>query len=111
MAIERMNTLDRTFQALAHQTRRQILERLIDEPGVSAGSFASQFDVAQPTVSRHLQQLERAGLVTRQVVGRSHVFFANAQALSTADAWLADHRAFWTASIDRLGQYLEEDKP
>jgi DNA-binding transcriptional ArsR family regulator len=109
MAIEQIKTLDRAFQALAHQTRRQILERLIDEPGVSAGTFAAQFDVAQPTVSRHLQQLERAGLVTRRVVGRSHVFFANAQALSTVDAWIADHRAFWAGSIQRLGQFLDQD--
>ncbi len=109
MTIEQNDPLNRVFQALAHQTRRQMLARLMVEPGVSAGSFAEQFEVAQPTISRHLAQLERAGLVTRWVEGRSHSFFANAEALSKADGWLADHRTFWTGSLKRLGRFLEED--
>lgn len=102
------NALDRTFQALAHQTRREMLTRLMVEPNVSAGQFADQFDVAQPTVSRHLAQLERAGLVRRKVEGRSHLFFANTQEISAADAWLSTHRAFWDGSLQRLGQFLDE---
>ncbi len=86
-----------------------MLVRLITEHGVSAGAFAKQFDAAQPTVSRHLAQLERAGLVTRRVEGRSHIFFANAEALSKADSWLADHRAFWLGSLQRMGRFLDED--
>ncbi len=109
MTIEQNEPLNRVFQALAHQTRRQMLARLMVEPGVSAGSFAEQFDAAQPTVSRHLAQLERAGLVNRRIEGRSHSFFANADELSKADAWLADHRMFWSGSLKRLGRFLDED--
>lgn len=109
MTIESHAPLNRVFQALAHQTRRQMLAQLMIEPGVSAGAFAKQFEAAQPTISRHLAQLERAGLVTRQVEGRSHSFFANAEVLSAADAWLTDHRAFWAGSLQRLGKFLDED--
>ena len=109
MTIENHEVLDRVFQALAHQTRRRMLAQLMNEPGVSAGALAEQFDAAQPTISRHLMQLERAGLVTRQVKGRKHLFFANAETLCEADAWLADHRSFWTGSLQRLGRFLGED--
>lgn len=102
-------SLNLIFQALSHQTRRQMLTRLMIEPGVTAGSFAAQFDSAQPTVSRHLASLERAGLVTRRVEGRLHSFFANADEISKADAWLADHRMFWAGSLKRLGDFLDED--
>ncbi|MCG3268617.1 helix-turn-helix transcriptional regulator [Yoonia sp. I 8.24] len=110
MTIESHNPLDRVFQALAHPTRRKMLAQLMSEPGTSAGTLAARFDAAQPTLSRHLLQLERAGLVTRQVKGRSHLFCANAEALSLADAWLTDHRAFWTGSLQRLGRFLDEDE-
>ncbi len=109
MAIKNEPSLNRIFQALSHETRRQMLARLMIEPGVSAGAFAEQFDAAQPTVSRHLAQLERAGLVTRRVEGRSHSFFANAEELSKADSWLSDHRMFWSGSLKRLGEFLDED--
>lgn len=102
------SNLDLTFQALAHQTRRDILVRLISEPGTSAGALAQQFDVAQPTVSRHLSQLERAGLVSRHVDGRTHLFFAQSDALSSVASWLNDHRAFWSGSLNRLGLFLDE---
>lgn len=73
---------------------QRIIARLIAEPGVSAGAFSDRFDAVQPTISRHLAQLKRAGLVTRRVSGRSHSFLANPKTLSAADAWLGDHRDF-----------------
>lgn len=108
MAIQSQTHLDQAFAALSHQTRRDILTRLMAEPGISAGQFSDQFDAAQPTISRHLSQLERAGLIRREVRGRTHVFFAEAAALSATDAWMAAHRAYWQGSLKRLGAYLDE---
>ena len=109
MTIDNTPDLNLMYQALAHETRREILARLIAEPGVNAGTFVAQFDVAQPTISRHLLQLERAGLVSRQVHGRSHVFFANPDALNASDSWLSQHRDFWSGSLQRLGRFLDKD--
>ena len=107
MTIE--SDLNLMYQALAHETRRDMLVRLIAEPGVSAGAFVDQFDAAQPTISRHLSQLEKAGLIARKVQGRSHVFFAVPEALNTVDSWLAQHRTFWAGSLVRLGRFLDDD--
>ena len=65
------------------------------------------FDVAQPTVSKHLKVLERAGLVSREVDGRIHRFRLVAAPLKQAEDWLARHEAFWQGTLQRLGQYVE----
>ena len=53
------------FEALAHPTRRQILQDLKDGE-LAAGELASRFPVSGPTISRHLGVLRGAGLVTER---------------------------------------------
>lgn len=53
------------FEALAHPTRRQILQDLKDGE-LAAGEIASRFPVSGPTISRHLGVLRGAGLVTER---------------------------------------------
>lgn len=54
---------DDFFQALSHPYRREII-RLLKWRDLSAGEIAGHFDIAQPTVSRHLDVLKNAGIVT-----------------------------------------------
>ena len=53
------------FEALAHPTRRQILQDLKDGER-AAGDIASRFQASGPTISRHLSVLRSAGLVTER---------------------------------------------
>jgi DNA-binding transcriptional ArsR family regulator len=57
-----MKSAARVFRALAHPTRRQILEELKDGP-LAAGEIAGRFDISGPSISRHLSLLETADLV------------------------------------------------
>jgi DNA-binding transcriptional ArsR family regulator len=100
--------LDRTFQALADGTRRSMIRALARGEVRSAGELGRQFSSAQPTISRHLKVLERAGLVERAVEGRVHRFRLRREPLSEAQGWLARHQAFWTGALDRLDQLLSE---
>lgn len=61
--------MDKIFQALASSTRRQILAYL-SEGGMNAGDIAKRFDVAKPTISKHLEILENAGLVSSEKRGQ-----------------------------------------
>lgn len=53
------------FTALAHPTRRQILQYLKDGE-LAAGEIATRFDASGPTISRHLSVLRQAELVTER---------------------------------------------
>ena len=72
----------------------------------AAGELGEPFDIAQPTVSKHLGILERAGLVARRVDGRIHRFRLVPRPLDEAERWIARHRAFWQGTLARLGEVL-----
>lgn len=100
--------LDRTFQALADGTRRAMIHALARGDARSAGELGDQFDSAQPTISKHLKVLERAGLVERRIEGRIHRFRLRRKPLQEAGGWIARHQAFWTAAVEQLDELLSE---
>ena len=67
---------DDFFQALSHPCRREII-RLLKWKNLSAGQIAGHFDIAQPTVSRHLDVLKNAGIVTSQRRGNQIIYSLN----------------------------------
>ncbi len=108
MAIRYVDPLDRTFHALGDGTRRRMLALLTRRGECTAGELGAPFDIAQPTASRHLAVLERAGLVRRRVEGREHRFRIDPAPLDEARAWITRHRDYWVATLDRLGEALED---
>ena len=83
------DTYDVVFEALAHPARRRILTSLNFADGeMSAGAIASLFAQAWPTTTRHLQALERAGLVSHRRAGRSRTYVLNRSRLSLVRDWL-----------------------
>ena len=69
LMVTRNERLDRTFGALADETRRAILGRLA-HGDATVGELARPFRVSRPAISKHLRVLERAGLVHRGREGR-----------------------------------------
>ncbi|MGB6400629.1 MAG: metalloregulator ArsR/SmtB family transcription factor, partial [Bradyrhizobium sp.] len=62
----RMPPLEDVFAALADPTRRAIVERLVGSGELSVGDVAAPFAISGPAITRHLQVLERAGLIERR---------------------------------------------
>ncbi|MEM7636657.1 MAG: ArsR family transcriptional regulator, partial [Pseudomonadota bacterium] len=65
------------------------------------------FDVAQPTISKHLKVLEKAGLVSREIDGRTHRFRLETAPMNEAEDWIERHKTFWEGSLKRLDGYLK----
>jgi DNA-binding transcriptional ArsR family regulator len=103
---EQLSTLDHTFSALAHPTRRSMLEALVGEP-IRVTDLAAQFDCSLNVASKHILSLERAGLVKREQKGREHWLRLEAAPLSDAAAFVQRYRRFWEKQMDRLGTYLD----
>jgi DNA-binding transcriptional ArsR family regulator len=94
--------LDDVFGALADPTRRAIVERLLASGELSVGDVAAPFDISTPAVSRHLQVLERAGLIERRVERQWRYVRVRAEALAPIEGWIARQRRHWSAALDRL---------
>lgn len=99
------------FSALADPTRRAMLKRLA-EGEATVAELAAPFDVAQPTISRHLRVLEDAGLIrSGQDAQRRPRTLVVGGPLEEVDAWLAPFRAQWERRLDRLDDFLAKKKP
>lgn len=109
MAIEKTDQLSLIFGALADPTRRAILARLaLGEADVS--ELMKPFDLSQPAISKHLNVLERAGLVTRGRAAQRRPRRLEARPLGEATQWLEKYRRYWEASFVRLEDLLSEMK-
>lgn len=109
--IEYPSSLDGVFHALSDPTRRAML-RVLAGGERSVGELAAPFDMSLAAASKHIRTLERAGLVRRTVLGRTHRCALEAAPLAEADAWLRDYAKFWTARLDALEALLrDEDAP
>ena len=100
--------MDRTFSALADPTRRAILARLKDKPGLSVSELAQPFSLKLPGMMKHLDVLSDAGLITRTKAGRTVSVYPSVGPMREAMEWLKRYERLWTVSIDRLVALVEE---
>lgn len=99
--------LSAAFAALADPTRRAILARLA-QGHTHVGELAQPFAISAPAISRHLKVLQEAGLIEREVDARWRICHLRPEGLQAAHDWLAQYRAYWEASLDRLAELLED---
>ena len=97
--------LDAVFHALADPTRRAMLGQLAATPR-TVTELAAPHAMSLAAASKHIKALERAGLVRRQINGRTHTCRLESAPLAGAHAWLGDYRRFWTEQFDRLDAVL-----
>ncbi len=99
--------LDLIFHALGDATRRRMLRELADgERTVS--QLAEPFSISLAAASKHIKALEKAGLIRRQVLGRTHLCRLDAGPLASANQWLNFYERFWTGRLDALEALLRQ---
>ena len=102
-------SLDSIFHALGDSTRRQMLRELTEgERTVSA--LAEPFAMSLAAASKHIKALEAAGLVRREVQGRTHHVRLDPAALAGAFEWLKYYERFWTGRLDVLERLLRDER-
>lgn len=98
--------LDAMFAALTDSTRRSILTRL-SAGDATVNELAAPFDISLQAVSKHIQVLEHAGLITRSRHRQTRPCRLNAARCAAAASWIENNVAIWTDRFDRLEQHLE----
>ena len=97
--------LDTIFHALGDQTRRRMLA-VLSEGERSVGELAEPFAMSLAAASKHIKVLETAGLIRREVRGRTHLCRLEPGPLSGAHQWLSAYEHFWTGRLDVLERIL-----
>jgi DNA-binding transcriptional ArsR family regulator len=100
---------DRVFAALADHTRRDIVRRAItaDEGVVE---LASHYPMSFAAVQKHVAVLERAGLVTKERIGRRKVVRTSLEQLRVARRLLDQYEELWRGRVDRMTELLADTK-
>lgn len=100
--------LNSVFHALGDATRRQMLNQLVaGERTVS--QLAEPFAISLAAASKHIKVLEHAGLIRREVRGRTHMCRLEPGPLASAYEWLGFYQRFWTERLDVLERLLREE--
>jgi DNA-binding transcriptional ArsR family regulator len=103
-AVDRLSSV---FAALADPTRRAILARLASSDA-DVSELMKPFELRQPTISKHLSVLERAGLVMRTRDAQRRPRTLVAVPLKDVADWIEPFRHFWEQKFASLDGYLEE---
>ena len=100
--------MNSVFHALGDATRRQMLRDLaVGERTVS--ELAQPFAMSLAAASKHIKVLEGAGLIRREVRGRTHVCRLEPGPLASAHEWLGFYERFWNSRLDLLEQLLRDE--
>lgn len=100
--------LDSVFHALGDATRRHMLRELAGGER-TVGQLAQPFAISLAAASKHIKALEKAGLIRREVRGRTHMCHLEPGPLAKADDWLRYYERFWTGRLDALERLLRDD--
>ena len=99
---------DRVFRALADGTRRDIVRRAIaGEEGVA--ELAEHYPMSFAAVQKHIAILERAGMITKERIGRRKVVRTNLEALRVARGLLDQYEELWRGRISRMTALVVQD--
>jgi DNA-binding transcriptional ArsR family regulator len=100
--------LDAVFHALGDATRRRMLRDLAGGER-SVGQLAEPFAISLAAASKHIKALEGAGLIRREIRGRTHLCRLEPGPLASAQRWLAFYERFWTGRLDELERLLTDE--
>lgn len=100
--------MDAVFQALAHESRRRMLDIVKDNPGVGVGALAAHFDVSRIAVMKHLAVLEDALLIVSQKDGRTRRLYFNAIPIQMIyERWTDEYSTYWSSQVTAIKRRAE----
>ena len=102
-------TLDLSFAALSDATRRGVIDQL-GRAEASITGLAEKFEMTLTGMKKHVQVLERAGLVTTEKVGRVRKCRLGQGGLEAEARWIEAHRKLFEARFDALDEVILEMK-
>ncbi len=107
--VQYSDPLDTAFAALSDPIRRGVLE-LLGQRDSTITELATTFGMTLTGIRKHVRVLEQAGLVTTEKVGRVRHCRIGPRRLDDETTWIATYRQMLESRLDRLGDFLEQQK-
>ena len=105
------DTFDAVFQALAHPSRRKILDFVKANPGSSINDVCVDFSSSRIAVMKHIRKLEASSLIVSHKEGRVRRLYFNVIPIQMIyERWTDQYSAIWAGQITRFKNRVESRK-
>jgi len=102
------NRLSLLLKAVSDATRRSLLTLLCQQGKTRVTDLARVYDMSLNAVSKHIKVLEKAGLVQRETIGRTHWIAADMSQTAEIEEWFKSLKSIWALRLDSLDQLINE---
>jgi len=100
-------TLSNLLKAVSDTTRRSLLTQLCQQGPSRVTDLANFYDMSLNAVSKHIKLLEKAGLVKRRTLGRTHWIEADIKQINLIEEWFKSLKLNWEQSLEQLNDVLK----
>ena len=107
--VDKEDRLSAMLKATSDATRRSLLTQLVQQGATRVTDLAGIYDMSLNAISKHIKVLEKAGLVTRKTLGRTHWIEANLEPVNEIEHWFTQLKSIWELRLDRLDSILNEE--
>ena len=99
--------LTELLKAVSDTTRRSLLTQLCQQGPSRVTDLADYYDVSLNAISKHIKVLEKAGLVTRKTIGRTHWIEADLIRVSLVENWIKELKSIWELRLEKLDEIMK----
>lgn len=96
------------LKAVSDSTRRSLLTLLCQQGKTRVTDIAAVYDLSLNAVSKHIKVLEKAGLVQRETMGRTHWIAADLTQTAEIEDWFKSLKSIWALRLDSLDELMTE---
>ncbi len=98
--------LSAVLKALSDSTRRALLTQLCQQGPSRVTDLANVYDMSLNAISKHIKVLEKAGLVSRKTIGRTHWIEVDLKQVAAVDDWFSELKSIWALRLDKLEELM-----
>ena len=95
------------LKAMSDTTRRALLTQLCQQGASRVTDLADYYDMSLNSISKHIKVLQKAELVTRKTIGRTHWIEANIKRISLAENWFKELKSIWELRLEKLDEIMK----
>ena len=95
------------LKAVSDTTRRSLLTLLCQEGTSRVTDLADRYDMSLNAVSKHIKVLEKAGLVLRRTIGRTHWIEPNIERVRLVENWFKELKSIWELRLEKLDEIMK----
>ncbi len=95
------------FKAVSDSTRRALLTQLCQQGPSRVTDLAKVYDISLNAISKHIKILEKAGLVSRKTIGRTHWIEADLKQVALIENWFSELKSIWALRLDKLDELFD----